>query len=544
MLDDPLLRAAFDHGPCGVAFYDRDQRFIVVNDAFAAMSGRTAAEHAGRRLDEILPRQAAQISPHLLSVFATGRATTGVALIGLRNPRAANPGHWVANYHPILANGAVTSVMAVVTDVTSQRRAEAILLTQREVLERCVCGEPLAVVLDRVTTAVTEHSVDGAIASILLVEGGRMVHCSAPYLPRAYVEAIDGQAIGPTAGSCGTAAYRGEAVFVRDIESDPLWDNYRAIARPFGLRACWSVPIVGSDGSVLGTFALYHREPLDPSEDDVALARLMSRTAAVLIEWWHGEEARRQLLAAEQEARRAAEDANRGKDEFVAMLSHELRTPLNAIMGWTRMLRTGPDDAALAERALLAIERNAESQARLVEDLLDIARIARGGLHLEIAPVDLPAIAHAALEAVKPLADAKGIRLLASIDTATIDLAGDANRLKQVIWNLLTNAVKFTPGNGEVHLEVRPGTNAAHLIVQDTGIGIAPEILPHVFDRYRQADASRGGLGLGLAIAASVAELHGGSLRASSDGIGRGARFELVLPASGAAVRTAGTSAV
>ena len=540
MLDVPLLHAAFDHSPCGVAFYDRDRRFVAVNAAFAAMSGLAAAEHTGRRVDEVLPRQAAQITPHILSVFATGQAVTGVALAGFRNQRAPNPGNWVAHYHPVGEHGVTTSVMVIVTDVSAQRRAEAILLTQRDVLERCVRGEPLAVVLDRVTTAVTEHSVDGAIASILLVEKGLMVHCSAPYLPREYVEAIDGQPAGPSAGSCGTAAYRGEPVFVRDIETDPLWENYRETAGRFGLRACWSVPIVGSDNSVLGTFALYHRQPLDPSADDVALARLMSRTAAVLIEWWRGEEARRQLFAAEQDARRAAEDANRGKDEFVATLSHELRTPLNAIMGWTRMLRTGRNDAALAERALLAIERNAEAQARLVEDLLDIARIARGGLHLEIAPLDLPAIAQAALDAVKPLAEAKGVRLIAAVDAGAADLSGDANRLKQVIWNLLTNAVKFTPADGEVRLEVGPGTSGAHVVVHDTGIGIAPEVLPHVFDRYRQADASQGGLGLGLAIAASVAQLHGGSLRASSDGVGRGARFELVLPVSGAAVQSAG----
>ena len=538
-----LLRAAFELAPFGVAFYDARHRFIAVNAAFAAMDGHSPESHAGRHIAEILPKQADQILPHLRGVF-DGRASLDVPLTGVRDSDDGPPGHWAASYHPVARDdGSVEAVLAVVSDVSRQRRADAILLAQRDVLERCVLGEALVTVLDRVSAAVSAHSVDGAIASILLVENGRIRHCSAPQLPASYTAAIDGQPVGPASGSCGTAAYRREPVFVRDIATDPLWRDYRDVALAHDLRSCWSVPIVGSSGDVLGTFALYHHEPRDPSAEDIALARLMARTAAILIEWWRGESARRHLFEQEQVARRAAEEANRGKDEFVATLSHELRTPLNAIMGWTRMLRVAKRDEVTAERAITAIERNAEAQARLIEDLLDIARIARGGLQLNVATIDLSAIAHAALDAVRPLADGKDIRVVAAIADHIV-LAGDATRLKQVIWNLLSNAVKFTPAGGEVRIEVLSSASGGRIIVTDTGIGIPAGVLPYVFERYRQADPSHGGLGLGLAIAATVAELHGGSIRASSEGVGRGARFEVVLPLSGAARQDAGMGTI
>jgi signal transduction histidine kinase len=202
------------------------------------------------------------------------------------------------------------------------------------------------------------------------------------------------------------------------------------------------------------------------------------------------------------------------------------------------------DDGAMSTRAITAIERNATAQARLIEDLLDIARIARGGLHLELAATDLAAVSLAALDAVKPQADEKGVALVSAIgEVGTIH--ADATRIRQVICNLLINAVKFTPSRGQVTLDVRRAGDEASVVVTDTGVGISPEVLPHVFERYKQGQRGGGGLGLGLAIAASVAELHGGALRAASDGVGRGARFELTLPvrataASGAA-DTAGT---
>jgi CheY-like chemotaxis protein/nitrogen-specific signal transduction histidine kinase len=236
----------------------------------------------------------------------------------------------------------------------------------------------------------------------------------------------------------------------------------------------------------------------------------------------------------QREVARRAEEANRAKDEFLATASHELRTPLNAILGWARMLRSGQVDPSGYARGLETIERNATAQVQLIEDILDGSRIITGKLHLEIRPLDLTALVRAALDAVRPAADAKGIRLTTTIDPEAARVIGDPERLQQVVWNLANNAVKFTPKGGAVDVAlVRSGTHI-ELLVTDTGQGIAPEFLPHVFERFLQAEGSttrrHGGLGLGLALVRHLVEAHGGTVRAESEGKGRGARFVVQLP--------------
>jgi PAS domain S-box-containing protein len=540
VLDDAtslrLFRSIFDHALFGVAFYDSDLQFIDVNEAFAAMSGRSRADHRGRGIEDVLPRLASAITPHLRSVFATGRAVRDVDLFGFRHPGAVSPGHWRATFQPVAAGETVVAVAAIVVDVTAPGRANAVLNAQREVLAQCARGEPLKSMLDRVTATIAEHSLDGAIPSILLVEDGRLRHGSAPGLPTDYTAAIDGTVIGACAGSCGTAAFRREPVYVSDIETDPLWTDYRLVARKAGLRSCWSVPIIGtSGGDVIGTFALYHREPRRPSRDDQDLIALMSRTTAVLIEWCRGEDDRRRVLEAEQVARHAAEDANRSKDEFVATLSHELRTPLNAILGWASILHRPNLDATTASRALDAIERNATAQVRLIDDLLDTARIASGKLQLRMEMLDLNSVVEASLDSVRPLALGKSVELMPVPGPPGTMVAGDETRMRQILWNLLSNAIKFTPSGGSVRLEVTQQKDGSHVVVSDTGAGIPADLLPHVFERYRQGRDRAGGLGLGLAIARHVAQLHGGTLKATSAGPGQGAQFELVLPPPGQA---------
>jgi len=229
-----------------------------------------------------------------------------------------------------------------------------------------------------------------------------------------------------------------------------------------------------------------------------------------------------------------AQQANRVKDDFLALLSHELRTPLNAIVGWTHLLRTGELDAATSQRALTTIDRNARLQSQLIADILDVSRIVSGTLRIENAPVDLGHVVTAALDVVRPVADAKGVRLFAEAMAPGTTLLGDAGRLQQVAHNLLHNAVKFTNAGGEVHAGLRRAGAAAELVVQDTGAGISAEFLPHVFDRFRQGDSSttrpHGGLGLGLAIARHLVEAHGGSVEAASRGTGLGATFTVRLP--------------
>jgi PAS domain S-box-containing protein len=249
------------------------------------------------------------------------------------------------------------------------------------------------------------------------------------------------------------------------------------------------------------------------------------------------EEFARRVSLAVENARlfRQAEELNRLKDEFLATVSHELRTPLGAVMGWARMLANGQLSPDRAKQAIDAIERNAQAQARLVDDILDVARGIAGNVKLEMQPVDLSAVAHAGVEAIAPTAAGRKIALEVGADQPVI-VMGDPARLRQVVWNLLSNAVKFTPIGGRVTVGVRADDGDAVLEVSDTGMGIAEAFLPYVFDKFRQADASftrqHGGLGLGLAIARHLIELHGGSIEARSAGEGAGATFVVRLPLS------------
>ena len=241
------------------------------------------------------------------------------------------------------------------------------------------------------------------------------------------------------------------------------------------------------------------------------------------------------LLEREMAARAQAEVANRTKDEFLATVSHELRTPLNAILGWTRMLRTGAVAPAALGRALETIERNARVQTQLVEDILDVSRIIAGKLRVEVKHLDLHSVVRAAMDAVRPAAQNKGVELSGDFAPGSADFYGDPNRLQQVTWNLLVNAIKFTPEGGRVEVKIARRDSHVELSVADTGSGISPDFLPHVFDRFRQADNSitraQGGLGLGLAIVRHLVEVHGGTVRVESEGVpGKGSRFIVRMP--------------
>ncbi|WP_373536091.1 response regulator [Microcoleus sp.] len=244
------------------------------------------------------------------------------------------------------------------------------------------------------------------------------------------------------------------------------------------------------------------------------------------------EEERGRLLR-EQVARQEAERANQMKDEFLAILSHELRTPLNAILGWSRLLRAKKFDQATVDKALETIERNAKSQAQLVEDILDVSRILRGKLNFNLYPIQLKNVIEMAIDSLKPLAETKSIVIVFQADSKVGKVIGDSDRLQQVVWNLLSNAIKFTPEGGKVDVRLELVGDEAQIQVIDSGIGINPDFLPYVFDRFRQADSSTtrsyGGLGLGLAIVRHLVEQHGGNVRAENNA-GEGAKFTVFLP--------------
>jgi signal transduction histidine kinase len=264
--------------------------------------------------------------------------------------------------------------------------------------------------------------------------------------------------------------------------------------------------------------------PVSGPQEVRSLGRALSAMAADLA----------QLVRREQAARRQAETANRSKDQFLAMLSHELRTPLNAVLGWARLLQNESADADRVRRASMAIERSALAQQRLIEDLLDVSRIVSGKLRLVRSAVKFSAVMEAALDAVRPQAREKGVSLDVTIDDGSMLVLADPQRLQQVVWNLAWNAVKFTPAGGRVRVRLRRVGAGAELTMEDTGIGIAPEVLPHVFEWFRQGSeegsAPDAGLGLGLGLVRQLVELHGGSVTAWSGGPGQGATFVVTMP--------------
>jgi signal transduction histidine kinase len=278
-------------------------------------------------------------------------------------------------------------------------------------------------------------------------------------------------------------------------------------------------PLIADDGRVIGTLTVIE----DVTERVGREAELQAQV-----------DARTQALAREKAARQEAEEANRLKDEFLATVSHELRTPLTSILGWSNMLLARRQDVEMHDRGLEIIHRNAQAQNQLISDLLDVSRIISGKLRLDLRTVELPAVIEAAVEATRPAAEAKGVRLTTALDPRAGPINGDADRLQQVVWNLLTNAIKFTDAGGEITVGLASVSSRVEITVRDSGMGISPEFLPHIFDRFRQADPAtnrvHGGMGLGLSIVRQLVELHGGAVRAESEGEGKGATFTVSLP--------------
>jgi PAS domain S-box-containing protein len=306
-----------------------------------------------------------------------------------------------------------------------------------------------------------------------------------------------------------------------ELEAHPAWRGFGKHASNHPpLRGWLAVPLTRRDGKNIGLIQLSDKYEGEFTQEDEAILVQLAQMASAAID--------------NARLYQESQQANRLKDDFLATLSHELRSPLNAMLGWLTLLRTRKFDEAAKTRALETIERNARTQAQLVEDILDVSRIIRGQLRLNVRPVTLVPVIESALDTVRPAADAKSIRLQSVLDPAAGPVSGDSDRLQQIIWNLLTNAVKFTPKGGRVQICLERINSHVEITVTDTGQGISAEFLPYVFDRFRQADGSitrsYNGLGLGLAIVRHLVELHGGTVHAESPGKGLGARFTVKLP--------------
>ena len=323
-----------------------------------------------------------------------------------------------------------------------------------------------------------------------------------------------------------------EPAWISNVAEDANFPR-ATVAVQAGLHGAFGFPIlIGSE--VIGTLEFFNRETRQP---DAELLKMMTSIGGQIGQFQERKRAEgelAQLLLRERSARAEAEQASRLKDEFLATVSHELRTPLNAVMGWARMLRSGRLDAESRDHALEVIERNAWAQKQIIEDILDVSRVITGKLQLSLSPVDLTAVVDAALDAVRPALEAKEIRIKKEIDPRIRVVAGDGDRLQQVVWNLLSNAAKFTPAGGQIEVDLLQTNSSIQICVSDTGPGIDRAFLPYVFERFRQADGSttrtHGGLGLGLAIVRHLVELHGGSITAENRTEGQGAILTVSLP--------------
>ncbi len=452
-----------------------------------------------------------------------------------------------------------TTLQNVQAILEASQRAEQELRTTKEALEEETrilellnrTGSMLASKLDlqsvvqAVTDAATELS--GAQFGAFFYtatndDGGVFTLYALSGAPREAFERF-GQ---PRATPIFAPTFNGEAVIrLDDVRADP---RYGRMAPHHGmppghLPVCsyLAVPVVSRSGDVLGGLFFGHSEAGVFTERSERLIVGVAAQAAVAIDnarlyeqAKRAADERARLLEAERAARAEVERVSLLKDEFLATLSHELRTPLNAILGWALMLQRGGLGDEQRKRAFDTIERNARAQAHLIEDLLDMNRIMSGKVRLEVQRVGLAAVVSAALDSVRPSAEAKGIALHTPVDPGVGLVSGDPNRLQQIVWNLLTNAVKFTPKGGAIEVTLRATDVHAEVIVRDSGVGIREAFLPHVFERFRQADSSTtrhyGGLGLGLSIVKQLVELHGGSVAAESAGHGLGSTFRVSLP--------------
>ena len=406
-------------------------------------------------------------------------------------------------------------------------------------------GDLLSLTLDYETTLKSvAHLAVPALADyclFALIEGNEVRHI--PGAPDDAVAATllrDWRWPAEVSGSARvTVLSAARSAFYPDLDEDVR----RGIARgPEHLRclatldvtSVVSVPLVARD-QVLGTLTLgFSGSGRRHARGDVDLAQEIARRAAMAVENARLHRASHEAIARAHEANRLSEQANRAKDEFLGVVSHELRTPLNAILGWSQLLRGDKVvNPTVLSKGLAVIERNSRAQVKLIEDILDVSRIISGKLRLDLRPLDLDGVLRAAIEVIRPAADAKGVTLRTG-GSGNALVQGDPDRLQQVLWNLLSNAVKFTPAGGHVDAVIERWGRSVRLIVTDSGKGIEPDFLPYVFERFRQADSSttrrHGGLGLGLAIVRHVIELHGGSVRALSPGHDRGSTFVVKLP--------------
>jgi PAS domain S-box-containing protein len=546
------LRAMFNHAAVGIAVATLDGYFIDMNRKFSDILGYTADELRRLTFREIThPDDLADTTASVRQLLAGSIPDYSLEKRYLRKDGSSV---WSLTTVTLLkdSDGRPQRFIGVIEDISLRKRAEEALREETRILELLnETGRTLALELDlhRLVQAVTDAATDlsGAQFGSFFYNttdenGDAFLLYTLSGAPREAFEQFGK----PRATALFGPTFRGEApIRCDDVLEDP---RYGKMAPHHGMpkghlpvRSYLAVPVRSRSGDVIGGLFFGHPQPNVFTERAERLIVGIAAQAGVAIDnarlyeaAQNAAEERNILLESERAARSAAERMSEVKDEFLATLSHELRTPLNAIMGWAQVLRNGPKDKADYLKALDTIERNARVQTRLIEDLLDMSRVASGKLRLDIQPLAPTSFIEAAVETLTPAAEARGIRLEKLLDPDAGPISGDPGRLQQVIWNLLSNAIKFTPKNGKVQIVLARVSSHIEVSVADTGIGIRPDLIPHVFERFRQADASttrrHGGLGLGLSIVKSLVELHGGTVSVRSAGEGQGTTVTVNLP--------------
>jgi signal transduction histidine kinase len=517
----------------GVVGVDREWRYTYVNESGLRMLDKRSEQMLGHGMWEVFP-EAVGMPIHRAAYRAM--ESQEVSLVEDHNPAL---GKWFECRLYPSSNG----LTIFFHDVSARRRVEALLRGQSQVLELIVHGAALPVALDALLRVI-EALGTGMRCSILLLDAEKkhLHHGAAPSLPASYTEAVDGVAIGPAAGSCGTAAFTAEPVIVQDIASDPKWVHYKQLALSHGLRACWSTPILDDIHNVLGTFAMYYGDVLTPRERDQDLVKMATHLAAIAILRDRAEREREERERMQQQNRaleelnRAALEASRLKSQFLANMSHELRTPLNAINGFSEFMldeHAGPLTLKQQE-CLQYVLSSGRHLLRMISDVLDLAKVEAGKLELFPETSGLCELLGDVCAIASSLAREKEIsldwRCEPPLERATLDI----RKFKQVLFNLLANAVKFTDRGGQVWVVARAlDEDRFEVSVRDTGIGILAEDVPRLFEQFQQLDSGAShrheGTGLGLALAKRLVESQGGTIHVESV-LGVGSTFSFVLP--------------
>jgi PAS domain S-box-containing protein len=514
--------------------------------------GYTADEVIGKPVTILIPPDHLDEEPDILRRIKAGERVEHYETVRLR--KDGTPIDISLTVSPIKgADGKVIGASKIARDISEQRRTNEALAEQNEIIETVNrLGQTLSAELDlhKLAQAVIDAATEicgarfGAFFYNVLNEQGEsnLLYVLAGALPEAFAHFSM-----PRNNGLFAPTFSGEGTLLLDnAKKDPRYGKnspfYGMPEEYVAVTSYLAVPIISRSGEVYGGLFFGHPDEGIFTERSARIVEGTAAQAAVamdnarLYEAAQRARADAELSAKENERLyQQAQEASQLKEEFLATVSHELRNPLNAILGWSRMLRSGQIPPDGISKALDTIERNARAQAQLIDDLLDVSRIITGKLRMDVRPADPSQFIEAAIESVKPAAEAKGVRMQKVMDTGILPVPGDPVRLQQVVWNLLSNAIKFTPRGGHVQVLLERVNSHVEIIVSDTGQGISPEFLPHVFDRFRQADQrsarEHGGMGLGLAIVKHLIELHGGSVAATSPGAGKGATFTIRLPA-------------